>query len=489
MYRDLHPYCCTFEHCATADRLYESRHEWFQHELEVHRSSWECIEGCWKVFDDLADFELHIKQDHPSLEAMASAIKKSSASPAQLSKEVNCVLCQKVSSLSGLQKHLASHQQQLALFALPPNLDETEADDDLDEDVSIAHSLGAGSSLSSGVDDSQQEHADLAPESFDEREHFDLDTDGILRMERRRTGLNQWAMEDRIVDLRLDSKEDDDARSRRRRRRDDLADREDDMLRQRLELKYIKDPVERKMEQSRIDVQEERLEREFIHTEQERRYQGSESEAAEERLTNIWKKQAIEHGIDVSDTDCVVERQKLIDTLKEQTVKDHIDVSNTDRVADLESVAQNTEQVKSSVLEQTKQNVPPSPITKPKQESEEVVRPGIVEASSGRTLLTPKSSQDNLGQVESLTSEPFADPEQRLDNGWDAESKHPNIGPSIRHKQSLGRSADLEKRASLDDISGMSLASSSTEEPSHGRSRSYECDECGIVLYRETDLK
>jgi hypothetical protein len=33
-------------------------------------------------------------------------------------------------SLRALQKHLASHQQQLSLFALPPNLDETEDDED-----------------------------------------------------------------------------------------------------------------------------------------------------------------------------------------------------------------------------------------------------------------------------------------------------------------------------------------------------------------------
>lgn len=37
-------------------------------------------------------------------------------------------------SLRGLQKHLASHQQQLALFALPPNLDDTEEDDEDEED-------------------------------------------------------------------------------------------------------------------------------------------------------------------------------------------------------------------------------------------------------------------------------------------------------------------------------------------------------------------
>jgi hypothetical protein len=39
-------------------------------------------------------------------------------------------------SLKGLKKHIASHQQQLALFALPPNVDETEAEEREDEERS-----------------------------------------------------------------------------------------------------------------------------------------------------------------------------------------------------------------------------------------------------------------------------------------------------------------------------------------------------------------
>lgn len=50
VYHDLQPYCCTFEDCSTANRLYESQHAWFSHELEMHRTSFQCIEGCGKIF-------------------------------------------------------------------------------------------------------------------------------------------------------------------------------------------------------------------------------------------------------------------------------------------------------------------------------------------------------------------------------------------------------------------------------------------------------
>jgi hypothetical protein len=129
----LFPHSGTFEDCTTADRLYDSRHEWFQHELEAHRTSWQCIEGCEKGFKAQSEFESHLQKDHAELATILPAIKRTSMRRANLIEQVACVLCQKKTSLRGLQKHLASHQQQLALFALPPNLDETEEDKD-DED-------------------------------------------------------------------------------------------------------------------------------------------------------------------------------------------------------------------------------------------------------------------------------------------------------------------------------------------------------------------
>ncbi|KAF2176891.1 hypothetical protein K469DRAFT_605505, partial [Zopfia rhizophila CBS 207.26] len=121
IYRDLHPYSCTFEHCTTADRLYDSRHAWFKHELEAHRTSWLCIEGCEKTFHSEKDFRAHVQASHPDLAApdMFSALRRTSAKSAILSEQTECPLCEKQMTLRVLQKHLGHHQKQLALFALP----------------------------------------------------------------------------------------------------------------------------------------------------------------------------------------------------------------------------------------------------------------------------------------------------------------------------------------------------------------------------------
>lgn len=61
-----------------------------------------------------------------------------------MAEQVKCPLCENKMSLRGLQKHLASHQQQLALFALPPTLEDTEADDDSATDAPANVTNGHG---------------------------------------------------------------------------------------------------------------------------------------------------------------------------------------------------------------------------------------------------------------------------------------------------------------------------------------------------------
>ncbi|KAF9693035.1 hypothetical protein EKO04_009157 [Ascochyta lentis] len=64
VYRDLQPYVCTFENCTSADRTYESRREWFSHELQEHRQVWNCIEGCQQSFRSQNQFQAHLKHSH-----------------------------------------------------------------------------------------------------------------------------------------------------------------------------------------------------------------------------------------------------------------------------------------------------------------------------------------------------------------------------------------------------------------------------------------
>lgn len=45
-----------------------------------------------------------------------------------MSEMVHCRLCGKRMTLRAMQKHMGHHHEQLALFALPSNLDDTEED-------------------------------------------------------------------------------------------------------------------------------------------------------------------------------------------------------------------------------------------------------------------------------------------------------------------------------------------------------------------------
>ena len=155
VFRDLHPYCCTFEDCATADRLYDSRHAWFKHELEAHRAIWQCFDGCEKAFAAEKDFVAHVAKIHPEMASddVLSVLKRTAVKSANLTKPSQCPLCDKVMSLCALQKHLGNHQEQLALFALPPNIDATE---DGEEDSNYAENHGEpNESLSSDISEGE----------------------------------------------------------------------------------------------------------------------------------------------------------------------------------------------------------------------------------------------------------------------------------------------------------------------------------------------
>ncbi|KAF2661868.1 hypothetical protein K491DRAFT_332872 [Lophiostoma macrostomum CBS 122681] len=130
VYRDLHSYCCTFRDCATADRLYDSRRAWFTHELEAHRTSWQCIESCNRMFTAEEDFDRHVEMSHPDLSQsrVVSALKRTAAKRPSLSDDACCPLCNQQMPLRSLQRHLARHQEQLALFALPSFPEDSEED-------------------------------------------------------------------------------------------------------------------------------------------------------------------------------------------------------------------------------------------------------------------------------------------------------------------------------------------------------------------------
>jgi hypothetical protein len=161
VYKDLHPYCCTFDSCTTAERLYDSRHDWFNHELEAHRASWQCVEGCDKTFPTRTSFETHVSTQHLDLASpsMLSALRDTSRKPAELSMRVRCPLCALSLNLRTFQRHVGKHQEQLALFALPPKLDDTEDethDNESDSDSVFLDTSSAAPDATSGEEEEEE---------------------------------------------------------------------------------------------------------------------------------------------------------------------------------------------------------------------------------------------------------------------------------------------------------------------------------------------
>ena len=145
VYRDLQPYMCTFKECAIPDETYASRRQWFSHELQKHRKVWHCSGHCDRKFESGEQLTSHLKAFWPVsiTDAQIPALLDMRASPISRDEKLHCVLCRlEIIGRNQLQKHLGYHFEELALFALPN--DNEESDEDLD---SLAATTESGASL------------------------------------------------------------------------------------------------------------------------------------------------------------------------------------------------------------------------------------------------------------------------------------------------------------------------------------------------------
>jgi hypothetical protein len=145
---------CTFEECKIPDRTYESRHEWFQHELQAHRKWWECIEGCNVVFRSLHAFHEHLTNEHDVLADNDRTVDlvRNCERQESMNTGADCELCStKLSTLTQLRRHLGKHHEELSLFALPSHMkeDDNEAEEGHVENGSTSSVAGSDDSLSS----------------------------------------------------------------------------------------------------------------------------------------------------------------------------------------------------------------------------------------------------------------------------------------------------------------------------------------------------
>jgi hypothetical protein len=144
---------CTFDDCNIPDRTYESRHEWFQHELQAHRKWWECIDGCNRVFRSLHAFQKHLANEHEILADNDRTIDlvRNCERQESMNTEANCELCgMNLPTLKQLRRHLGKHHEELSLFALPLHMkqDDNDHDEGQVQNDSVSSVAGSDGSLS-----------------------------------------------------------------------------------------------------------------------------------------------------------------------------------------------------------------------------------------------------------------------------------------------------------------------------------------------------
>ena len=169
MLTDLTPYVCTFEQCAKADAMFESRSEWYTHELQFHRREWVCGEQGHKVHSSRSSFESHLRQYHHNglSEAQLPTYVKSCERPSR-AETIQCPLCTEDTLIVGdetqeptirrgpkyvlariFKRHLGRHLERLGLFAISSTEEEAEEEGSLP-----SNNLNSGVSLLSWIDES-----------------------------------------------------------------------------------------------------------------------------------------------------------------------------------------------------------------------------------------------------------------------------------------------------------------------------------------------
>jgi hypothetical protein len=117
--------------------MFSRRHEWFHHELQAHRQAWKCAQGCPGSFGTQTQFEAHAREQHPELTSpeLLVALSNLSVMPLNGDTPTECSFChQQDMTLSKLERHLGRHQESLALFAMPPIVQEDDGTDEDEED-------------------------------------------------------------------------------------------------------------------------------------------------------------------------------------------------------------------------------------------------------------------------------------------------------------------------------------------------------------------
>jgi hypothetical protein len=107
------------------DRRFDTRQEWFDHEMQAHRRWWECIDGCNERLRSYDAFRIHFQHHHAKdiSQEHLQIIMGTCSRPIAFDTQADCPLCElSCSSLSRLCSHLGQHQESLCLSVLPADL-------------------------------------------------------------------------------------------------------------------------------------------------------------------------------------------------------------------------------------------------------------------------------------------------------------------------------------------------------------------------------
>ena len=130
IFSDLQPYICTFTECGDEMAQFPSRAAWAEHEFSNHRTtqSWTCPE-CAKDFLEVYTWEKHLKEMHRLFFSRSNLqIAKDMAliTKARRIEDDECPLCRIIvgKPRRGFVRHVGQHMEEIALMALPRDVEE-----------------------------------------------------------------------------------------------------------------------------------------------------------------------------------------------------------------------------------------------------------------------------------------------------------------------------------------------------------------------------
>ncbi|KAF2969664.1 hypothetical protein GQX73_g3944 [Xylaria multiplex] len=156
VFRDLRPYVCTFKHCHNAGKLFSSRHDWKNHEFQIHRREYVC-QRCRTRCASRQEMSTHLQGHYgdpipPAQMNIILDLCDRQVDPSSNHTD-SCILCGEEMSLSALYDHVATHMENLSVFILPiPEGDEEDTRGSvISGRADILNSINDGTSSSPGV--------------------------------------------------------------------------------------------------------------------------------------------------------------------------------------------------------------------------------------------------------------------------------------------------------------------------------------------------